>query len=80
LKGEVGLILFGILGIGLLLLLTRRGGSNYYEPLHPASSFKFLPPEKPRGRRYKNTETWDIEWNTDGLPSKVTIHRNAVQE
>lgn len=76
-KGEVGLILFGILGIGLLLLLTRRGGSNYYEP--PASSFKFLPPEKP-GRRYKNTETWDIEWNTDGLPSKVTIHRNAVQE
>ena len=23
-KGEVGLILFGILGIGLLLLLTRR--------------------------------------------------------
>jgi len=28
---------------------------------------------------YTNEETWDIEWNEDGLPKKVTIHRDAVQ-
>lgn len=28
---------------------------------------------------YKNAETWDIQWNKDGLPTRVTIHRDAVQ-
>jgi len=28
---------------------------------------------------YVNEESWDIEWNKDGLPSKVTIHRNATR-
>jgi hypothetical protein len=36
-------------------------------------------PQSPGARTYKNTETWDIEWTPDGLPGKVTIHRNAVQ-
>ena len=26
---------------------------------------------------YQNTETWDLEWSKDGLPTKVTIHRDA---
>ena len=28
-------------------------------------------------RQYVNEETWDIDWSEDGLPKKVTIHRNA---
>jgi len=28
---------------------------------------------------YKNAETWDIDWNADGLPTSVVIHRDAVQ-
>ena len=29
---------------------------------------------------YKNSETWEIEWSKDGLPTKVIIHREAVQK
>jgi len=37
------------------------------------------PAQETEGHRYRNNETWDIEWNPDGLPAKVTIHRDAVQ-
>jgi len=30
--------------------------------------------------QYKNLETWDIEWTSEGLPAKVTIHRKATRE
>ena len=26
---------------------------------------------------YKNAETWDITWSSEGLPTSVTIHRDA---
>ena len=29
--------------------------------------------------QYTNAEVWDIQWNRDGLPSKVTIHRDALR-
>ncbi len=29
--------------------------------------------------QYSNAETWDVLWNEDGLPVKVTIHRDARQ-
>lgn len=32
------------------------------------------------GRRYTNKESWDIAYNSDGLPVKVTISRKAVEE
>ena len=28
---------------------------------------------------YKNEESWDVQYNADGLPTKVTIHRNAIR-
>jgi len=28
---------------------------------------------------YHNAETWDVTWSEDGLPTKVVIHRDAVQ-
>jgi len=31
----------------------------------------------PVGDRYSNTKTWDIEYNADGLPTKITKHVNA---
>jgi hypothetical protein len=49
----------------LVVLFTRRGGSGYLPVVG--------------GHQYTNEETWDIEWNPDGLPSRVTIHRNAHQ-
>ena len=29
--------------------------------------------------QYKNEESWDVQYNADGLPTKITIHRNATQ-
>lgn len=26
---------------------------------------------------YSNEESWEIEWSEDGLPTKITVHRNA---
>ena len=30
-------------------------------------------------QQYLNKEEWDIQWSPDGLPLKVTIHRDARQ-
>lgn len=26
---------------------------------------------------YQNEESWEIEWSDDGLPRKITVHRQA---
>ena len=28
---------------------------------------------------YKNEESWSVQYNEDGLPTKVTIFRNAIR-
>jgi len=28
---------------------------------------------------YQNTEEWEIEWNEDGLPTRIVIHRRAIR-
>ncbi len=63
---KLGLLLLLLVGaVVLVVLFTRRGGSGYLPVVG--------------GHQYTNEETWDIEWNPDGLPSRVTIHRNAHQ-
>ena len=27
--------------------------------------------------QYKNFESWDVQYNADGLPIKISIHRDA---
>ena len=29
---------------------------------------------------YNNVESWDVAYNEDGLPTKITIHREAVRK
>ena len=29
--------------------------------------------------KYLNEETWDVQYNADGLPTKISIHRIAVR-
>ena len=29
--------------------------------------------------QYLNEESWDVAYNNDGLPTKITIHRNATR-
>lgn len=33
-------------------------------------------PEAPLAS-YQNEESWEIEWSDDGLPRKITVHRQA---
>ena len=85
-----GIIIIAGLLIGLFFLTKKSTAvQTYYEPLQPEpdalphtpSKFRPIPApvSNPEEHRYRNSETWDIVWNTDGLPSKVTIHRDATQ-
>jgi len=33
---------------------------------------------QPAGQ-YLNEEKWDVQYNVDGLPTSITIHRNATR-
>lgn len=77
------ILIFGLLGLGLLFLFTRRSSSSRYseEADYPEESIAIpLRPISKKAHHYTNEETWDITWSEDGLPAKVVIHRNAVQE
>lgn len=37
----------------------------------------FMTRNKAAAGSYQNAETWEITWSPDGLPTKVTIHRDA---
>jgi len=74
---EKAILIFGLLGLGLLFMLTRKpSGIASYPEESVALPFK---PTNRVARQYTNEETWDIDWSEDGLPKRVTIHRNAVQ-
>ena len=71
------LILLGLTGLGLYFIFRNR--SSPTPSLH--RSFRTLQPVRRQTgspSSYKNTETMDIKWNSDGLPVKVVIHRDAV--
>jgi hypothetical protein len=84
-SGVSFLIFAGIL-VGLYLLLKDKTGQVNYQPEYApepirlrSGGIRLVDAPEPEGRRYRNEETWNIEWNADGLPSKVTIHRDATQ-
>ncbi len=79
---DKAIIIFGLLGLGLLFMLAR-GSSNRVSNDYSGESIAL--PFKPTNRvsrgahQYTNKEKWSIKWNEDGLPSEVIIERNAVQ-
>ena len=87
----IGIFVIGVILAGILLLpepTNRREVAPMYLNQGVRSKVKkspmedletFVPKQSRGGKSYKNTETWDIEWNDDGLPKRVTIHRDAVQ-
>ena len=36
--------------------------------------------KQPTAGQYLNKESWDISYNEDGLPTKITIHRDATRQ
>jgi len=51
----------------------RPLGVSSCAPCEQTSMISARTPQK----QYFNEETWDIDWTKDGLPKRVTIHRNA---
>lgn len=73
------ILIFGLLGLGLLFLLTQKK-SGYSREYSEDATIPFRPYPKVTGaHQYQNEETWNITWSEDGLPIKVEIHRNATQ-
>ena len=88
-EGGILLLLLALLGIFFLLKKNNTGGGamGAYDdapiqlrPLQPRADEEYKQIEEPGGgKRYHNNETWEITWTPDGLPGKVTIHRDARQ-
>ncbi|GAI95824.1 unnamed protein product, partial [marine sediment metagenome] len=55
---------------------TSRKVSSDIEERMPG---KELTPYQPPAATYANEESWDIDWNEDGLPTKIVVHRNAAR-
>ncbi len=77
----ITLILCGLLifGVGYFLLRKQPVISSGYvktSTMNPGKEELMAA----GGKRYINEERWDILWSADGLPTSVTIHRDAVQK
>ncbi len=82
-------IVSGLAIVGYIVWRKTQSQPVTYQPLNfrpvarlaenPQVSAEYQAPQMPAAHTYKNTETWEIEWTPDGLPGKVTIHRDAVQ-
>jgi len=78
-------VIAGLLFIGIvigLFIVTRKSTGTMSTPIKllPAGTLNSIDKQPTRHEKhYENEEVWDIDWNEDGLPRRVTIHRNATQ-
>lgn len=56
-------IIIGLVLIGLLIYLVVKRNQSAQQP----------------NGQYLNEEKWDVAYNDDGLPTSITIHRNATR-
>lgn len=77
-----GIIIGAILAIGVagiwMLLRPRKVASHTWVRQGQGASIGNVGTaiEASIEKRYHNTETRDIEWSSDGLPVRITIHRD----
>lgn len=69
------ILIFGLLGLGLLFMLTRGSRTESYS--EESVALPFRPASRVGGRRYINTKEWNITYNEDGLPVKIVKHVEA---
>lgn len=68
------LIIGAILGLYLMTKKSDNSGVSSYAP-EPSPE---LPPIRLHPQKsYDNEEVREIEYNADGLPTRITIHRHA---
>ena len=89
-NSKVGIaILVGLGILGLLFFITRKAGVPMPTPAPLSPNGGYVGPGgirplrlMPAGsvaKQYTNKEEWAIDWNEDGLPTKLVISRHATQ-
>ncbi|MBA7698132.1 hypothetical protein ES703_106807 [subsurface metagenome] len=93
-KGAGLFIFLAVLGIGAVVLLTRRGGNkneslsyqhSYAEPVAGgwvrvhSSHPSITPSTIPPTTLYENKEEWELVRGPDRLIEKIVIHRMVTQ-
>lgn len=84
------ILLASVVGFLLIKTLSRKSAIQQNEPIYlspvikQVKSLYLKSPGKQEASiegllHYKNKETRNVEWNPDGLPSKITIEREYYQ-
>ncbi len=78
--GIIAVIAFATIGALWVRVLAQSGPLTGSAPprLNPSPQLTPRVTAQPApAKTYTNTETYDITWTKDGLPSKIVIHRDA---
>ncbi len=82
-KNDGAILIIGLIGLGLIFLLLRNRsavGKAYSSPVTTLRLQVDTPmrvsQEPPGGRHYRNKEIRNIEYNEEGLPTKIEIIRD----
>lgn len=71
-------ILLGVLGIGLIIfLVTRKTSPIDAQAGYSTNRLAVKSNQLTVQNNYDNEEVREIEYNNDGLPTRITIHRHA---
>jgi hypothetical protein len=72
-NNKIGILLFAGLLVGLYILMKNSSGvSSQVQPEINDTPLRLHPQKS-----YDNEEVREIEYNNDGLPTRITIHRHA---
>ena len=83
-KNNGAILVFGLIGVGLLFLFLGKR-QPYYQPTYQPefnvirlgeSQSQGVSAANDGGKHYRNKETRNIEYNEDGLPTKIEIIRD----
>lgn len=66
-------LIVGLILIGVVAYFVFRNTGNQRNQIAGVQSMS------PPSGQYKNLETWDVSYNDDGLPTKISIHRDATR-
>ena len=76
-KNRDALVLFGLLGLGLfVIIMARRQPVQEYAPSNVIHLRPVSAESESTRPRYHNKEIRNIEWNSDGLPVRIEITRD----
>jgi len=84
-RNAIGILILLGLGLAGFWFLIRKTGVPVPTPAPPSPEPHVygrplkLQPVGSVAKQYSNKEEWAIDWNEDGLPTKVVISRHATQ-